>query len=161
MDDRTTQPSLREVMAGFPTGVTIVAACDDTGVPYGLTVNSFTSVSLEPPLVLVCIDHSSSSHDRLVTAGTFTVNILSGDQEAVAKRFSSDPSESRFDEVAWRPGPAGDPLLVDGVAWLGCSLDRALGAGDHTILVGRVETAGASDRHALLFHRGRMSSTEG
>lgn len=158
MEERTTQPSLRAVMAHFPTGVTVVAARDEDGTPYGLTVNAFTSVSLEPPLVLVCIGHTSTSHDRLVSAPTFTVNLLAGGQDSVARRFSSEPSEGRFDGLAWHPSPTGGPILDDAVAWLDCALVEVLQGGDHSILLGRVEAAGLSDRPALLFHRGRLTS---
>ena len=158
MDERTTQPSLREVMKYFPTGVTVVAASDEDGAPYGLTVNAFTSVSLQPPLVLVCIGRASTWHDRLTTARGFTVNLLAGGQDAVAMRFSSEPSQGRFTDLEWHPGPTGDPILDDAVAWLDCSLVEVLQGGDHSILIGRVEAAGLNDRPSLLFHRGRLSS---
>ena len=161
MDDRTTDPSLREVMACHPTGVTVVAVCDQAGEPYGLTVNSFTSVSLDPPLVLVCIGRESSTHDRLVGASGFAINVLSAGQKAVAARFASEPSTGRFDDLEWAPSPSGDPILAEIVAWLDCSLDEVLTAGDHSILLGRVESSGLSDRPALVFHRGRMASIDG
>ena len=161
MDDRTTDPSLREVMACHPTGVTVVAVCDRAGEPYGLTVSSFTSVSLDPPLVLVCIGHESSSHDRLVEANSFAVNVLSAGQAAVAARFASGPSTGRFDDLDWAPSPSGDPILAETGAWLDCSLDEVLTAGDHSILLGRVESSGLSDQPALVFHRGRMASIDG
>ena len=160
MDVRRTEPKLRDVMGSFPTGVTIVAACDDAGQPFGLTVNSFTSVSLDPPLVLVCIGHSSTSHERLVSGSHFCVNVLSDEQGAAAMRFASDPSEGRFDEVAWSPGPSGSPVLEGSVAWLDCALDEVLTGGDHSILLGRVESTFVTGRPALVFHRGRLSSTD-
>lgn len=156
-DDSAT---LREVMSAYPTGVTIVAACDAAGAPYGLTVNSFASVSLDPPLVLVCIGHSSMSHDPLVAAPSFSVNVLSADQGEVAGRFARAPSEGRFDDVTWVPGDSGSPLLPGAVAWLDCSVHEVLHGGDHSILVGRVERSRVVDRPALVFHRGRMSSTD-
>ena len=161
MDERTTEPKLRDVMGSFPTGVTIVAACDDAGQPFGLTVNSFTSVSLDPPLVLVCIGHSSTWHEPLVSGGHFCINVLSAEQGAAAMRFASEPSEGRFDEVAWSPGPSGSPVLEGSVAWLDCSVDQVLIGGDHSILLGRVESTFATGRPALVFHRGRLSSTDG
>lgn len=160
MDDRTTDPSLREVMAAYPTGITVVAACDDRGEPFGLTVNSFTSVSLDPPLVLVCIGHASSWHDHLVTANGFTINLLSAGQERLAVRFSTEPSEGRFEGVVWEPSPSGCPVLGGAVAWLQCSLDDVVSSGDHSILVGRVESCGLSSRPSLLFHRGIMTSMD-
>ena len=160
MEERTTDPSLRDVMARYPTGVTIVAACEPGGAPFGLTVNSFTSVSLDPPLVLVCIGHSSSSHDRLVSGRGFAVNVLAADQGDVALRFASEPSHGRFDDVEWGRSPSGDPVLSGAAAWLDCVLDEVLTGGDHSILLGRVESSGLSERPALVFHRGRMSSTD-
>lgn len=161
MDNPTATPSLREVMARYPTGVTVVAACDPDAEPYGLTVNSFASVSLDPPLILVCIGHSSSAHERLVSAETFTVNILAADQGAVAMRFANDPSDGRFEGVDWMPSESGDPILDGVVAWIGCSVDRILEGGDHSIVLGRVRSSGMEDREALLFHRGHWGSTEG
>lgn len=144
----------REILGSYPTGVTIVTARDAAGDPFGLTVNSFTSVSLDPPLVLVCIDRLSSSHAALLEAGTFVVNVLADDQSALAARFATDPSEERFLDLAWEEGPLGDPVLPGGVAWLACRLHDAHPAGDHTILVGEVVELAGSDREALVFHRG-------
>jgi len=154
-------PSLRRVMGAYPTGVTIVAARDEEGEPFGLTVNSFISVSLEPPLVLVCIGHTSTSHDRLVSGQHFSVNVLAGDQDAVAWRFAQEPSEGRFDDVRWTPAPSGAPVLEGALAWLDCEVHEVLQGGDHSIVVGRVAEAAVTDRPALLFHRGRLTSTDG
>ncbi len=148
-------------MAAWPTGVTIVAARDEGGEPFGLTVNSFTSVSLDPPLVLVCIGHASTSHDRLVSAKHFAVSLLSGDQDALAWRFAQEPSEGRFEHVPWTPGPSGAPVLEGAVAWLDCASHEVLQGGDHSIVVGRVTNADVTDGPALLFFRGRLTSTEG
>lgn len=151
--------SLREVMRVYPTGVTVVAGSAADGSPYGLTVNSFTSVSLDPPLVLVCIGHSSTSHARLVTAPAFTINVLAADQEQVAQRFASEPSEGRFDDLEWEPASSGAPILSGTAAWLECSAYEVVGGGDHSILVGRVERSSVTERPALLFHRGRLGPT--
>jgi flavin reductase (DIM6/NTAB) family NADH-FMN oxidoreductase RutF len=153
------KPALREVMGSYPTGVTIVAGCDEAGEPFGLTVNSFTSVSLDPPLVLVCIGHTSSSHDRLVSGSSFSVNVLSGEQGGVAGRCAREPSEGRFDDVDWTRADSGAPILGGTTAWLDCALHEVLDGGDHSIVLGRVIDAWVGDRPALLFHRGRLSST--
>ncbi len=158
MDEPSTQPSLREVMATFPTGVTIVAACAESGQPYGMTVNAFTSVSLDPPLILVCIGHSSTWHDRLVSASSFAVSILAADQGDTALRFASEPSAGRFEAVEWSPSRAGDPVLAGCAGWLDCSVVEVLRGGDHSILLGEVGMLGASDRPALVFHRGRLGA---
>jgi len=144
----------RQVLGSYPTGVTVVTARDAEGTPFGLTVNSFTSVSLDPPLVLVCIDRLASSHDALREAGRFAVNILAREQATLAARFASEPSAERFMELEWADGPGGEPVFPDGVAWLSCSLRAVHPGGDHSILVGEVEALQASDREPLVFHRG-------
>lgn len=153
-------PSLREVMGAYPTGVTIVAALDDDGSPFGLTVNSFTSLSLDPPLVLVCIGRQSTWHDHLVASRTFAVNILAAGQHEVATRFAVEPSEGRFEGVPWTPGASGAPVLPDAAASIECALHEVLEGGDHTILVGRVEDLRVTDRPSLVFHRGRFSVSD-
>jgi flavin reductase (DIM6/NTAB) family NADH-FMN oxidoreductase RutF len=145
-------------MGLFPTGVTVVAARGTGDAPVGLTVNSLTSVSLDPPLVLVCIDREASCHDRLVEAGSFAVSILGTDQIDVARRFAEDPSEVRFDGVAWRPGVTGDPLVESCTAWISCTLESVHRGGDHSILVGRVAASGVGKGEALTFYRGEFGS---
>jgi len=143
-------------MACFPTGVTVVATRDSQGAPVGLTVNSFTSVSLEPPLVLVCIDQGAQSHEPLIIAGSFAVSILAATQADVAKRFAVRPSEGRFEGVAWTPAPSGSPVLSGAAAWLDCATHEVITAGDHVIILGRVDAAGTNNVSALLFHRGAL-----
>lgn len=148
-------------MGRFPTGVTVVTARGPEGEPLGLTVNSFTSVSLDPPLVLVCIDHASASYDRLISAGSFAVNILSAGQLRLASRFAEDPSAGRFDGVGWHPGPGGAPVLAGVAAWAACTLEAAHEAGDHTILVARVDAGEAGSEEALTFYRGAFGVVAG
>ena len=148
--------SLRTVMSCFPTGVTIVATRDAEGQPLGLTVNSFTSVSLDPPLVLVCINTHANSHDPLLAAGGFTVSVLSGAQADIAARFATRPSTERFEGVEWSPAPSGNPVLAGCAAWLDCSIHEVVTAGDHTIVLGRAEAASWNDQPALLFYRGLL-----
>ncbi|MBM4184467.1 MAG: flavin reductase family protein [Gemmatimonadetes bacterium] len=150
--------SLRAVMAAYPTGVTIVATRDPAGAPLGLTVNTFTSVSLDPPLVLICIGRSSASHDRIIAAGTFAVSMLSEAQAELSRRFARQPSEGRFDGVAWWQAPSGNPVLEGATAWIDCSIDQVMEAGDHTIILGRARSCGATDTPPLLFHRGALAS---
>lgn len=157
-NEATSGASLRAVMACFPTGVTVVSTRDGGGAPLGLTVNSFTSVSLEPPLVLVCIGRSAGSHDRLVESGTFAVSVLSEGQGEIARRFARQPSEGRFEGVPWWEAPSGNPVLEGATAWLDCTIEELMEAGDHTIILGRALSCGSSDRPALMFHRGALSS---
>ncbi len=161
MEGRTTEVSLRSVMGCFPTGVTVVATRDLDGVPWGLTVNSFASVSLEPPLVLVCISRDANTHDRLIDADGFTVSVLSASQAALAERFAEPPSEGRFRGVEWQAAPSGNPVLAGAVAWLDCLIDEVMNSGDHSILIGRAVAASFSDEPALVFHRGVFGSIGG
>jgi flavin reductase (DIM6/NTAB) family NADH-FMN oxidoreductase RutF len=147
-------------MGSYPTGVTIVSTRDAAGAPLGLTVNAFTSVSLEPPLVLICIGRSSQSHDRLIASGTFAVSMLSETQGEVARRFARQPSEGRFDGVAWWQAPSGNPVIEGATAWIDCSIERVVEAGDHTIILGRARSCGSTGVPSLLFHRGALTSVK-
>ena len=149
--------SLREVMSFYPTGVTVVAASEKANAPFGLTVNSFTSLSLTPPLILVCIGQTSTLHDRLIASDYFSVNILAGNQGAVADRFAAEPSGERFEGAAWQVGTFGVPIIDGATAWLECSRYELLEGGDHTILIGRVEHSAVTGRDALVYHRGSLS----
>lgn len=150
--------AFRQALGRFPTGVTVVTARNGDGRPCGMTVNSFTSVSLDPPLVLVCIDRAATCHGPMIEAGTFAVSVLTEEQSDLAARFAVVPSESRFQEVDWRESPTGDPVLEGCAAWLSCTLEASYPAGDHSILVGRVEELGLGDRDALVFYRGGYRS---
>ena len=141
-------------MGRFPTGVAVVSARSGGSSVWGVTVNSFTSVSLEPPLILVCIDRAATSHDRLIAARTFAISVLAEDQADVAKRFAVEPAETRFDEVAWRRASDGSPVLDGAAAWLECESNGVMPGGDHSIVLGRVMASGCSDRGALLFFAG-------
>ena len=144
----------REVMGRFPTGVAVVSARADGSTVWGLTVNSFTSVSLEPPLILVCIDRGAASHDKLIAAETFAISMLAEDQADIARRFAAEPVETRFEDVAWRNASDGSPVLEGAAAWLECLTSGVMPGGDHSIVLGRVIVSGSSDRGALLFFRG-------
>ena len=154
----TSGATLRSVMACFPTGVTVVTTRDAQGAPMGLTVNAFTSVSLEPPLVLICIGRSAGSHDRLLASGAFAVSMLSEGQADIARRFARQPSDGRFEGVTWWQTPSGNPVIEGVTAWLDCSIEEVMEAGDHTIILGRPQSCGSSDTPALLFHRGALTS---
>lgn len=145
-------------MGRYPTGVTVVTARDADGEPLGLTVNSFTSVSLDPPLVLVCVDRGSSSHDGLLHADTFGVSVLAAGQHLLAHRFAAEEPRRRFQDVTWRDGPHGNPILEDAVAWLECAAHEVHEGGDHSILLGRVLASGVEAGEALVFYRGGYAS---
>ena len=154
----STASDLRCVLGRYPTGVTVVTAVTETGGPAGLTVNSFTSLSLEPPLVLWCLRRVSASRQVFETESHFAVNVLGWDQDEIARRFSG-PEGNRFRGVSWQPGPHGVPILDGTVACLVCRRESTLPGGDHLIMTGRVEDCWASDGQALLFRDGGYDFT--
>ncbi len=129
---------LRDAFGCFMTGVTVVTTLAEDGTPIGFTANSFSSVSLDPPLLLVSVSNRSASLEHFTGGRGFAVNILSEGQKALSNTFAR-PSEDRFDGIDWAAGPYGAPVLAGASAWFDCSLERAIEAGDHTILLGRVE----------------------
>ncbi len=151
---------LRRAFGAFATGVTVVTV--GGAIPHAMTANSFTTVSLDPPLVLICIDHSAVMHAALVEAGHFGVSVLGSDQERVARHFANPRRPlggAQFDLVDWAPGPeTGAPLLTGALAHFECEVWRRYEGGDHTIFVGLLLS---SERHtdddALLFCHGRFS----
>ncbi|WP_300517488.1 flavin reductase family protein [Aliiroseovarius sp.] len=145
--------ALRDAFGAFMTGVTVVTAHDADGNPLGFTANSFTSVSLDPPLVLVCLANSSRNYQALSQAEGFAVNILAETQKDVSNTFAR-PVEDRFAAVDWRPGPHGSPVF-DGVsAWFDCSMFNTVDAGDHLILIGKVEAFDNTTHPGLGYARG-------
>ena len=145
--------ALRDAFGAFLTGVTVVTAMNEAGEPLGFTANSFTSVSLDPPLLLVCLAKTSRNYDALTGARGFVVNILSEDQKAVSNTFAR-PVEDRFAAVDWQPGPFGSPVFADVAAWFDCALHQLVDAGDHVILIGRVEAFENGGRTGLGYARG-------
>jgi flavin reductase (DIM6/NTAB) family NADH-FMN oxidoreductase RutF len=150
--------ALRDVLGRFATGITVLtSAAGDRA--HGMTANSFSSVSLDPPLVLVCIKRGAVMLDTIASNRAFAVSILGADQERVARYFASRERPagiSQFDAVDWMPAPAtGAPLLAGALAWLECELESVHDGGDHLIFIGRVLGLGAGDKvNALLFFGG-------
>jgi flavin reductase (DIM6/NTAB) family NADH-FMN oxidoreductase RutF len=145
----------RDIMACFPTGVAVVTALD-RAEPRGLTVSSLCSVSLTPPLVLICVDKTSNTLPALRAAGGFTVNFLAHGRGELAKRFASK-SEAKFEGLAWTPAltPEGGPVLVeDSAAYAVCVTRQAFEAGDHWVFLGEVCEGGEIEgREPLVYHR--------
>lgn len=141
----------RQVMGRFATGVTVVTTATESRLA-GLTVSSFTSLSLRPTLVLVCVDNRASSHDSIVEAGQFAVNILAKGQEYVSRRFASDASE-KFTAGTYELSERGLPLLAGALAHIECRLHSTLPGGDHAIFVGEVLSAHCSEGKPLLYYR--------
>lgn len=142
----------REVLGHFASGVTVVTAMDGAE-PVGFTCQSFGSLSLEPPLVMLAPGKSSTSWPRIAKVGEFCVNILAEGQEAVARDFALSGGD-KFASVRWRSARNGAPLLDGVLAWVGCRFVEAHDAGDHELVVGLVEDMGVHTRgRPLLFYR--------
>ena len=144
--------AFRTVLGHFATGITVITALDGDE-PVGIAANSFTSVSLDPPLVLFCAAKSSSTWPRIERAGHFTVNVLDEHQEDICRLFAT-PGADRFGQVGWHIGTQG-PILDDVHAFLDCTLETTHDGGDHLIVVGRVVDLGlTADAGPLLFYQG-------
>lgn len=155
----------RRVAGSFPTGVTVLSTVAG-GQPYGMTVSAFASLSLEPLLVLAAVNNASRTYHRVRASGVFAVTVLGADQAGLARWFA-DPDRpaglAAFAEVAWRPAPGtGSPVLVDGLSYFDCVVERVDRAGDHSLLIGRVHDFDVlSQRPPLLFVRGRFTDPAG
>ncbi|MDQ0457799.1 flavin reductase [Rhizobium paknamense] len=145
--------ALRDAFGAFATGVTVVTATGPDGKPIGFTANSFTSVSLDPPLLLICLAKTSRNFAVMTEAKGFAVNILADDQREISNTFAR-PVEDRFASVDWRPGEQGGALLDNVAAWFDCAMEQVIEAGDHVILLGRVHAFGNSGRNGLGYARG-------
>lgn len=145
---------LRRVMGHFVTGVTIVTTMDKAGTPYGLTANAFTSLSLNPPLVLVCIDKAVQCYSCFEESKVFAVNVLGEDQEELSRRFATRGIE-KFSGIKWHKGESGAALLEGAISHVECQVVHSYDGGDHTIYVGEIVRAtGAGDR-PLIFFKGQ------
>ncbi len=144
----------RRVCGAFATGVAVATVTGRDGKPHGLTVNSFTSVSLDPPLVLVCIGHKAATHGPFSSAPAFAVNILDESRRELSDRFASSHPR-RFEGVAWRAGQTGAPVLEEALAVLECEAWRKMDAGDHTVFLGLVKRARAREGRPLVYFGGK------
>lgn len=149
--------ALRHAFGAFPTGVTVVTAWAGDGTPVGFTANSFTSVSLDPPLLLVCPGRALSCFPVFETCARFAVNVLADGQEEVSSIFAGFRGD-RFSRVSWRGADGAPPVLEGVAAHFVCRTDRIVPAGDHVLLIGAVETFGNSGREGLGYARGRYFS---
>jgi flavin reductase (DIM6/NTAB) family NADH-FMN oxidoreductase RutF len=151
---KTIEPrALRDAFGSFLTGVTVVTAYDQNKQPIGFTANSFSSVSLDPPLLLVCLSNSSSNFDALTNANGFAINVLAETQIEISNTFAS-PVEDRFSDCEWQNGPFGGPVIEGVSAWFDCSTHNIVQAGDHVILIGKVEAFEAGTAPGLGYARG-------
>ena len=148
---------LRRVMGHFPTGVTVITTFSKAGVLHGLTANSFTSVSLVPPLVLVCVDNRAESKPCFEETKCFTVNFLAEEQEDLSRRFATSGIK-KFEGVSYRLGANQAPILNGVLAYMECKVVAAYDGGDHTIYLGEIEQAETREAKPLVFYRGGYRS---
>jgi flavin reductase (DIM6/NTAB) family NADH-FMN oxidoreductase RutF len=137
----------------WATGVAVVTTVAASGKYHGLTMNGLTSLSLAPPLFLVCIDKKSATNKALGASRVFCISILARGQESVAKRFASK-GDHKFETIAVKPGLDGAPLIEGALATLECRVTKAVDGGDHTVYFGAVQAAHAGHGEPLLFYRG-------
>lgn len=150
------QRSFRDILGRFTTGVVLVTARTPTG-PAGMAVNSFTSVSLDPPLVALCAAHSSTTWPQIRATGGFAVTILGDRHEDLCRTFSTKGVE-RFGGRDWAFTRAGHPIAADGLAWLDCRISATHPAGDHDVVIAEaLEGDVAGDGDPLVFHAGRFT----
>lgn len=147
------QSELRRIMGHFATGVTVITTCDEDGRPFGLTANAVTSVSLVPPLLLVCVDKAADTYPYFDRSKVFAVNILSDGQEALSRRFATSGIE-KFEGIGYHKNELGCAVLDDAVGHIACRIVQSFDSGDHTIYIGEVESGDASEAPPLLFYRG-------
>lgn len=148
-DDR----SLRTLLGHFPTGVVVVSA-EVGGRPHGMSVNSFTSVSLRPPLVSFCAAHSSTTWPKLARADGFAISILGSQHEDLCRLFAQRDVDRYRDGSDWARTAHGHPVLADAVAWLDCTTVSTQPVGDHDLVIGEIRDGGIGEGDPLIFHRG-------
>ena len=151
--------AFRSAMGRFASGVTVVTTCAPDKTDHGMTASAFCSVSLEPPLILVCVEKIASLHDAIVSCPHFAVNVLAHNQEHLARRFAESDG-NRFEGVGFTRGAHSMPLIDDALATLECKRVSTYEGGDHTIVVGEVETAVWRDDKPLLYYRGGYAGIE-
>jgi 3-hydroxy-9,10-secoandrosta-1,3,5(10)-triene-9,17-dione monooxygenase reductase component len=155
-----TAAELRDAMGHFATGVTVVTSVGDDGEPVGTTANAVTSLSLDPPLVLVCFDLASATLRAVHRHGAFAVNVLGAGQEHLSANFARRGLAAAWDEVRHRRGPTGSPRIEDVIAHVECTVEHTLPGGDHEIVVGRVRhvSTNGNGEAPLVFWRGKYAS---
>ena len=150
--------TLPNTLGSFGSGVIVVTAAG--AEPHGMTCQSFASLSLEPPLVMFAPSRNSQSWPRIRESGTLGINILASDQQWISDQFARSGTD-KFTGIRWKPSPLGAPILDGVTAWLECTIVDELDGGDHTIVIGRVNSVKSHTQRApLLFHRGQYLRTE-
>ena len=151
--------SFRAVLGRFASGVTVITALDEEGHDQGMTVSAFCSLSLDPPLILFCVDRVASMYESFEKSAGFIVNILSEGQEPLARRFSG-PDPNRFDGIGYQRGINGVAILDDVLGFLECTRVAAHPGGDHRIHIGEVHVAHCTEGRPLLYYRGGYAQLE-
>ena len=158
-----TDQALRKMRGLFASGVTVVTTVHE-GQLRGVTVSAFASVSLNPPLVMMCLANESESKDWIAESGVFAVNILSDEQEFLSERFAARAPivNGRFDGVPYNTAITGSPILAKSLAWYDCRVEATHDGGDHTIFIGRVEAVGfgAEGKQPLLYFANRYAGVK-
>jgi flavin reductase (DIM6/NTAB) family NADH-FMN oxidoreductase RutF len=158
-----TSQLFRRVLGHFATGITVVTVEREPGHVHGMTANSFTSVSLQPPLVSICVDEESRLLSFLKTQRRFGVSILKDSQQALSGHFATGEQSPEADArlgIRYRWTPSGIPVLEDALAQLTCNVVSQYVAGDHTIFLGEVESAGVADGQPLLYYRSQYRTLQ-
>ena len=150
---------LRSAFGSYVTGVTVVTANSNEGEPVGFTANSFTSVSLDPALLLVCVGKDLSSYEIFSSTKRYAVNILGSDQKQLADRFARY-SGKRFESIEWQNSELGSPLLGGSCAWFDCTVFSRLEAGDHDVLIGKIHSFTDLGKNGLGYFRHEYFSTD-
>lgn len=158
--DRISPDLVRQALGHFATGVTVVASRGSDGVPVGTTASAVSSLSLVPPLLLVCLDRTSQTLAAIREHRAFAINVLAESQEALSANFARPGRRASWEDVGHRPGPTGTPHLHDTVAVLDCRLERCVNGGDHEIVIGRLVALarGEQDLRPLLHYQGSYAS---
>lgn len=158
-----TAAELRDAMGHFATGVTVVTSVGIDGEPVGTTANAVTSLSLDPPLVLVCFDLASATLRAVRGHGAFAVNVLGARQRHLSSNFARRGAAAVWDEVRHRRGPTGSPRIENAIAHVECTVEHTLPGGDHEIVIGRVRHVATSGNGSspLLFWRGEYAALDG
>ncbi len=149
----------RSVLGRFASGITVITTHDSEPRDHGMTASAFSSLSLDPPLVLVCIGNDATMAPVMATADSFAVNVLTDGQEALSRRFAGKVDD-RFSGIGFTRGELGDALLDEVLCWMQCRIVARHPAGDHVIIVGDVESADVRDGRPLLYYRGGYAQLE-
>lgn len=151
--------AFRSLLGRFASGITVVTTVDETGRDVGMTVSAFSSVSLDPPLVVICVARDASVFSELTAAHYVVVNILAAEQESLSRRFAG-PVSDRFDGLGYSRAKTGAPILDDVLAWCECRVVHRHEAGDHLLLVAEAERGAVRDHKPLLHYRGGYAQLE-